>query len=551
MGATNSAAPAGPAPRSGCGSACRTPQHVGRVGTPRWELRNVFASLLQVPRINKVGADCPMSSVFSSRTLQSTRFFAGTASPMPCSPDLDRAPRSYAPQFLLFEGELREGWTLEVSQDGLVLGAQMGPTPPTATRFPNCVMLPGLVNAHSHAFQRLLRGRTEFLQPGHAVDDFWSWRELMYRVAAVLEPEQLYVASRQAFLEMALAGITAVGEFHYLHRDPAGAPYSDPSELAKQVIRAARDVGLRIALLRVAYERAGHRQPLGSAQRRFADEGPGAFLDAVHSLRCETQNDSAVSVGIAPHSLRAVSRSWLERICRQTTGVIHMHVAEQSQDVTACVEEYQRRPVELLDELGLLGPNFTAVHAIHVSRGEVEKLGRSGANVCVCPSTETNLADGVAPADWFSDARVPMCLGSDSQVQVDLLAEARDLEGHLRLIRGRRAVLDDGAGRPGGLAERLLETASAHGARSLGLSTGELRVGMPADFCTIDVSHPSVAGASPQNLIATIIFGAEKGAIRDVAVSGELIVREGKHLLEDESVAKFTRLSRELGDSIR
>src|SRR5262249_38399676 len=158
--------------------------------------------------------------------------------------------------------------------------------------------------------------------PGHAADDFWSWRELMYQVAALLDPEQLYVASRQAFLEMALAGITTVGEFHYLHRDPSGLPYADPNELAKQVIRAARDVGLRIALLRVAYERAGYRKPLGAAHRRFADETPDAFLEAVNSLRRENQADLAVSVGIAPHSLRGVSRTWLEMIRRHSGGVI-------------------------------------------------------------------------------------------------------------------------------------------------------------------------------------------------------------------------------------
>jgi len=453
----------------------------------------------------------------------------------------------YAPQWLLFEGELREGWTLEVSEDGRVSGARAGPVPPAAIRFPNCVMLPGLVNAHSHAFQRLLRGRAEFLQSGHAADDFWSWRELMYQVAAVLDPEQLYVASRQAFLEMALAGITAVGEFHYLNRDPSGLLYADPNELPKQVIRAARDVGLRILLLRVAYERSGHRKPLGAAQRRFADESPDGFLEAVDSLRSETQADLTVSVGIAPHSLRAVSRTWLEKIRQQSAGVIHMHVAEQSQDVTACVEEYQRRPLELLDEIGLLGPTFTAVHAIHVSREEVEKLGRSGASVCVCPSAEKDLADGVAPADWFSGARVPMCVGSDSQAQVDLLAEARDLEGHLRLVRGRRAVLDQGSGRPSGLAERLLTAATTHGARSLGLATGELRVGIPADFFTIDLTHPSVAGASADNLLASVVFGAEKAAIRDVAVSGRFIVRQGKHPLAERSIEEFARLTRTLG----
>src|SRR6266849_6460569 len=183
--------------------------------------------------------------------------------------------RWYAADWLLFEGELRQGWALEVSEDGNVASARAGVPPASATHFPNCVLLPGLVNAHSHAFQRLLRGRTEFLQSGHRSDDFWSWRELMYQAAAVLDPEQLYVASRHAFLEMALAGITSVGEFHYLHLDPTG----------------------------VAYERGAYRTPANPAQRRFVDPSPGAFLSALDALRNDLRGELAVSIGAAPHSI--------------------------------------------------------------------------------------------------------------------------------------------------------------------------------------------------------------------------------------------------------
>ncbi len=447
---------------------------------------------------------------------------------------------------MLFEGELREGWALEVTEDGNVADARAGAPPESATHFPNCVLLPGLVNAHSHAFQRLLRGRTEFLQSGHRSDDFWSWRELMYQAAAVLDPEQLYVASRQAFLEMALAGITSVGEFHYLHRDPTGVSYADPNELAKQVIRAARDVGLRIVLLRVAYQRGAYRTAPNPAQRRFVDPSPGVFLSAVNALREDTREQSAVSVGIAPHSLRAVSKEWLEEIRRQWKGVVHMHVAEQLQEVKACLEEHQKRPVELLDDIGLLGSDFTAVHAVHLNRDEIAELGLSGASVCACPTTERNLGDGVVQADLLTEAEVPICVGSDSQAQVDLLAEARDLEGHLRLLRGRRAVLDPGAGRPDGLARQLFMTATLHGAQALGLPTGELRMGTPADFFTVDLSHPSMAGAVRTSLLPFIVFATEKGAIRDVAMNGELIVREGRHPLAERSIEQFAKLSRQL-----
>jgi formimidoylglutamate deiminase len=453
--------------------------------------------------------------------------------------------RWYAADWLLFEGKLREGWGLEVRDDGRVSSA--GPEPPaSATYFRNCVLLPGLVNAHSHAFQRLLRGRAEFRQPNHGSDDFWSWRELMYQAASTLDPEQLYVASRQAFVEMALAGITSVGEFHYLHRDPSGVAYADPNELAKQVIRAGRDAGLRIVLLRVAYERGGYRVPPNAVQRRFADLSPGDFLTAVDALREDLRGESAVSVGVAPHSVRAVSRGWLEEIRRQWKGVVHMHVAEQLQEVKACLEEHRKRPVELLDDIGLLGPEFTAVHALHLSRDEISELGLSGASVCVCPTTERNLGDGVVQADVLAEAKVPLCLGSDSQAQVDLLAEARDLEGHLRLLRGRRAVLDPGGGRPDGLAQQLFTAASLQGAHALGLPTGNLRLDAPADFFTVDLSHPSMSGAVRSNLLSFVIFAAEKGAIRDVAVNGELIVREGKHPLAERSSVEFANLSRQL-----
>ena len=276
------------------------------------------------------------------------------------------------------------------------------------------------------------------------------------------------------------------------------------------------------------------------------DPNPGAFLSAVDALRDDLRGESAVSVGVAPHSIRAVSKEWLEEIQRQWKGVIHMHVAEQLREVKACLEEHQKRPVELLDDIGLLGPDFTAVHAVHLNRDEIAELGLSGASVCVCPTTERNLGDGVVQADLLAAAEIPLCVGSDSQAQVDLLAEARDLEGHLRLLRARRAVLDPGTGRPDGLARQLFTTATLHGAHALGLPTGELRTGTPADFFTVDLSHPSMAGAVPTNLLAFIVFAAEKGAIRDVAVNGELIVREGRHSLAERSTVEFAKLSRRL-----
>lgn len=450
--------------------------------------------------------------------------------------------QNFQADHVLWNGKLESDQPLAVTAEGRIAPPGSLPHAPTL-RLGGRVLLPGLVNGHSHAFQRLLRGRAEFRSSDRSVESFWTWRDRMYEVANAIGPEDLYLASRQAFLEMAKAGITSVGEFHYLHRGSGGAPYSDPNELAKQVIRAAREVGLRVVLLRVAYARPGRGRSPEPAQRRFIEPDASFFLRAVEELSQSAASDPLVSVGIAPHSIRAVPRDWLTELA-SFDGVMHMHVAEQLAEVDACVEEHRRRPVELLDELGLLRGSFTAVHAIHLSDGEIDLLSRSKSGACACPSTEANLGDGVVPADGLLGAGIRISLGSDSQASIDLLDEARKLESHLRLVRFRRAVLDPGNGDPGGLARTLLGCASQSGARSLALDVGELRVGAPADFFTLDLSHPSLAGASETNLLAAIVFGADKGAIREVAVNGETIVRDGKHAAEDKIGRDFSSLCR-------
>jgi formimidoylglutamate deiminase len=454
----------------------------------------------------------------------------------------------YQPDLLYAKGRFQEGHSLCVSAEGLILHEGPIPSGARVVRLPGRALLPGLVNGHSHAFQRLIRGRTEYVAAGREADDFWSWREAMYRAAEALGPDDVYVASRQAFVEMALAGITTVGEFHYLHHQPDGTPYADRDTLAHAVIRAARDVGLRICLLRVGYARAGFRVPDNPRQRRFIDRDVDAFLASAEALARRTRDDAAVSVGLAPHSVRAVPREWLAALAGSPARSmpVHMHVAEQPKEIEACLAEHGRRPVELLADVGLLGPGFTAVHGVHLSDAEVELLGRAKATVCACPSTERNLGDGIVPADALVRAGARISLGSDSQATVDLLDEARQLEGHLRLARLRRAVLDPGRGEVDGLAARLLEMATVEGARSLGLSTGALEPGTPADFFTVDLGHPSLVGASPGSLLPSIVLGAEKGAVRDVAVAGRMVVRDGRHPLAEESGRVFQGLSRAL-----
>ncbi|WP_163869418.1 formimidoylglutamate deiminase [Myxococcus eversor] len=452
----------------------------------------------------------------------------------------------YQPDFLYVGGRLIEGLALAVGAEGRVVDASSVPTGASVVRLPGRALLPGLVNGHSHAFQRLIRGRTEYVVSGREADDFWSWREAMYRAAEALGPEDVYVASRQVFVEMALAGITTVGEFHYIHHQHDGTPYADRNVLAHAVIRAARDAGLRICLLRVGYARAGFQVAANPRQRRFIDPDVDTFLASAESLAREVGDDAAVSVGLAPHSVRAVTKDWLSAVSKVRGFPVHMHVAEQPKEIEACLAEHGRRPVELLSDLGLLTPGFTAVHGVHLTDEEVAMLGTAHATVCACPSTERNLGDGIVPADALAKAGASISLGSDSQALVDLLDEARQLEGHLRLARLRRAVLDPGGGEVSGLAARLLGMATVEGARSLGLSSGTLEPGALADFFTVDVGHPSLVGASPSSLLASIVLGADKAAVREVAVAGRLVVRDGRHPLAEESGRAFQALARTL-----
>ena len=421
-----------------------------------------------------------------------------------------------------------------------------GEEAPDAIRLKNRALLPSLVNAHSHAFQRVIRGRTE-RRSQHTSDSFWTWREQMYAAANRLTPGEIYIASRMVFLEMALAGITAVGEFHYLHHAPDGSTYSDPNLLEREVIRAARDVGIRIALLRVAYARSGYQREPDPQQIRFIERSPDVYLKNLEELLAapELKNGEAW-VGVAPHSVRAVPLDYLKTVVEFANArglVVHMHVAEQTAEVEACIEEYGRSPVALLETEGLLSEKFTAVHAIHVTPKAINGFARARANVCACPTTERNLGDGVVPVDAYLNAGVPVSLGTDSQTQIDLLEDARELEYHLRLQRMSRNVLaamdDTDNSDESGLARRLFECATKSGAMSIGFDGGTIEPGAPADFFSVDLDDPSIAGSSPDNLLANIVFSLSRTAIKDVVVGGKRIVADGRHAQQDEIVSAF------------
>jgi len=395
----------------------------------------------------------------------------------------------------------------------------------------------------------VIRGRTEY-RTSNDKDSFWTWREMMYSAAARLTPEDIYDASRMAFLEMALSGITTVGEFHYLHHAPDGTAYDDPNLLAKQVVRAANDVGLRIALLRVAYARAGFEAAPNPRQARFIENDAEQYLKNVTQLRKDLGTENARAwVGVAPHSVRAVPLAYLKEIVAYATNEglpVHMHVAEQAAEVSACIKEYGRSPVALLATEGLLSERFTAVHAIHVTAKAVRLLAEARASVCACPTTERNLGDGIVPIDGYFREGVRVSLGTDSQIQIDLLEDARELEYHLRLQKMERAVLAEGVGVKSALAAQLFECATINGGKSINAPIAAQQNDEPADFFTVDLNDPSLAGAGEDDLIAHIVFSLSKTAVKDVVVAGKRIVENGNHVQQEEIVERFKALQKKL-----
>ena len=449
----------------------------------------------------------------------------------------------YRPQLLYSDGRFIAGGGVLVGEDGRIVDA-VDMSENAAARIvelPGKALLPGFVNAHSHSFQRLIRGKSESRVVSGR--DFWSWRGTMYHAASRLDPQQVYDVARMAFLEMVLAGTTTVGEFHYLHNAPDGGPYDDPNLLAKQVIAAAESVGIRIVLLRTAYLRSGFELPPDPGQRRFY-ESSEAFLENMSALVDDRARYGAqVHFGVAPHSIRAVPLRELQAIAEWTRAhklPLHMHVAEQVAENAACVREYGTTPVALLAKEGILGGDFTAVHGVHVTAEEIAMLAKSGATICSCPTTERNLGDGFVRADEMFAAGIRVALGSDSQAQIDPLEDARELEYHLRLQQQKRAILDQVGGKA--LAAHLFECATVHGASSLAVHSGDLKPGSFADFFTVDLNDVSIAGNSAEDLLPILVFSLNRSAIRDVVVNGRFIVRDQRHEQQEEIVSRYGEL---------
>ncbi len=442
---------------------------------------------------------------------------------------------------------LPEGWRqnvlLSFDADGDIVSvdcdAASGDSPRAAGP-----IVPGMPNLHSHAFQRAMAGLAE--RAANPEDSFWTWREVMYGFVAKVTPEQLQAIAAQLYLEMAKAGYTEVGEFHYLHHQPDGTPYADLAEMSRRTVTAAQQVGLGITQLPVLYGYGGFGgQPVGEGQRRFANPVE-RFVQLTEKLMRDVSGDPQVAVGIAPHSLRAVTPESLEQVLEALEALaldapIHIHIAEQIKEVEDCIAWCGRRPVDWLLDEQPVDQHWCLVHATHMTPEETKRLARSLAVAGLCPTTEANLGDGFFPAPDYWQAEGAWGIGSDSHISISPVEELRWLEYGQRLSAQRRNVLRG----PGGegrshIGAGLYSAALSGGAQALGRMTGALAPGRRADLLVLDSKHPLLTGRSGDLLLDTLVFSGNRSLVRDVMIGGRWVVQDGRHA-EEEAIAAAYR----------
>ncbi|CAM5456390.1 Formimidoylglutamate deiminase OS=Streptomyces rochei OX=1928 GN=G3I25_35600 PE=4 SV=1 [Streptomyces rochei] len=410
------------------------------------------------------------------------------------------------------------GVAVDVGDDGRIAAVRTDvPAPPPGAEILRGLTLPGLANAHSHAFHRALRGT---VQVGSGT--FWTWREVMYSVADRLTPETYLDLARAVYAEMALAGITTVGEFHYVHHAPGGTAYADPNAMGEALIQAAADAGVRITLLDTCYLSSGFGQPPDTHQLRFSDGTADAWAQRCSVLE---ERDHA-RIGAAVHSVRAVPADQLATVARwaeERRAPLHVHLSEQTAENDACHAAHGCTPTRLLADHGVLGPRTTGVHNTHLTDEDIALLGGSRTGTCMCPTTERDLADGIGPAAALQQAGSPLSLGSDSHAVVDLLEEARAMELNERLRTRTRGHWT---------AAALLRAASADGHAALGWEdAGTIEPGARADLATVALDSVRTAGPLPRLGAETAVFAATAADVRHTVVGGRHVVRDGAHTL--------------------
>ncbi|MCY0917991.1 formimidoylglutamate deiminase [Streptomyces sp. H27-G5] len=419
------------------------------------------------------------------------------------------------------------GVALDVDADGRIAALRTDTaTPPPGAEVLRGLTVPGLANAHSHAFHRALRGT---VQVGSGT--FWTWRDFMYKVAQNLTPDSYFALARAVYAEMALAGITHVGEFHYVHHAPGGAPYADPNAMGEALIEAAAAAGIRITLLDTAYLSSGFGKAPEPHQRRFSDGTADAWAERVTALKPRAH----ARIGAAIHSVRAVPADQLATVAHwaeERRAPLHVHLSEQTAENDACQAAHGRTPTQLLSDHGVLGPRTTGVHNTHLTDTDIALLGGTSTGTCMCPTTERDLADGIGPATRLQHAGSPLSLGSDSHAVIDLLEEARAMELNERLRSRTRGHWT---------AHALLSAATEDGHAALGLpDAGRLEIGALADFTTIALDSVRTAGPLPRLAAETAVFAASAADVRHTVVGGRHVVRDGAHTLVGDVAAALS-----------
>jgi formimidoylglutamate deiminase len=463
---------------------------------------------------------------------------------------------------------LPQGFTrdvmIAVSDEGVITeidAAAPGATPAAAgacgTQRIDGIVVPGMPNAHSHAFQRAMAGNTEYRLS--ASDSFWTWRRAMYALANRIEPDDLQILATQLFVEMLKSGYTSVAEFHYLHRQKGGVPYAGPNALWEAIGTAASTAGIGLTFLPTLYQSSDFGgQPLKSEQARFASDLE-PFLRAIEERIAAERRAAAERgahggrrtsrTGVAFHSLRAVPLENLREAALRLREIdadmpVHIHVAEQLLEVKSCLRRTGRRPIELLLDTGLLDPHWCLVHATHATGEELAGIAAAGATVCVSISTEANLGDGFFDTARFLKAGGRLCVGSDSQSTVSPAEELRWLEYQQRLRKKRRGVL--AVVGESHVGSRLWRDAAQHGAQAIGQPAGAIAVGRRADWLVLDAAHPSMVGAAADTALDHVLFAGGDAAIRDVMVAGRWVIKDRRHAAEDELRPRFAALMRRL-----
>jgi formiminoglutamate deiminase len=421
---------------------------------------------------------------------------------------------------------------------GRITEVRQGVGPPPGSHRLAGMVLPGLGNAHSHAFHRALRSHTQ-----RDRGSFWTWRDLMYRVAGRLDPDSYRRLARAVYAEMTLAGISAVGEFHYLHHDVGGVPYSDPNAMGHAVIDAATEAGIRMTLLDTCYLSAAiDGTPLAGPQQRFGDGSGDGWAQRVSDLAAECRGRQGVVIGAALHSVRGVPIDDMPAVVEWAIGQavpLHVHSSEQPAEVEACLDVHGRTPTAVLRDVGALGPRTTAVHATHLTAADIVDLDLTSTGVCFCPTTERDLGDGIGPAAALLASRGLFSLGSDSHAVIDLFEEARAVELDERLASLKRGLF---------AADRLLRAATWDGQQALGWAdAGELTVGSRADLVAVDLESLRTAGGGAT--VQNVVFAASAADVTDVIIDGEVVVADRRHRKVPDAAAELYSAINELMSS--